>query len=226
MKVPPAPSSLFFNHDQPSTAACAVEKSLDAWSQFWQQRPDVEVQNFSFPGRSQGVAGRAFSLKQQRCPHCGCAESLNRHNKLYGNDPERAGAQAQRGQRVFCSNRGQRGGCGKTFSVFLAQVLPRHTVQAGQLWHLLQELLQGTSIQAAVQALRLPFVLGTVYGLLRRLRQRLDGVRCALRQRQKEPQSSQSDPLLHTAEHLQSVFREALCPVSQFQTVFEQPLMG
>jgi hypothetical protein len=44
-------------------------------------------------------------LKQQRCPHCGCLEKLNRHSKLYGNDPVLVDAHAVRGHRVFCSNR-------------------------------------------------------------------------------------------------------------------------
>ena len=67
-------------------------------------------------------------LKQLCCPECGVAETLNCHSKLYGNDPDSTqGGRIQRGQRVWCCSRGQRGGCGKTFSIFLADVLPRHT---------------------------------------------------------------------------------------------------
>ena len=176
-----------------------------------------------------GVGARAFSLKQQRCPHCGCAESLNRHSKLYGNDPANPGSQAERGQRVFCSDRGQRGGCGRTFSIFLAEVLPRHTVRAGVVSRLLKELLAGSSIKAAVE--KLPqncsgFGLETLYHSLARLRGRLDAVRSWLCRRQAAPESSQSEPLLQTAEHLQRVFPEALCPVSEFQVVFQEPLLG
>ena len=131
-----------------------------------------------------------------------------------------------RGQRVFCSNRGQRGGCGKTFSVFLGQFLPRHTFRAEQLGNLLGELLGGASIKASAEKLRLPFALETVYGLVRRLRQRLDSWRSALCQRARAPESSQSDALLQTVEHLHSAFAGALCPLSQFQVVFGQPLLG
>ncbi|PWU16137.1 MAG: hypothetical protein C5B50_14085 [Verrucomicrobia bacterium] len=108
----------------------------------------------------------------------------------------------------------------------LAQVLPRHTVRARQLWDLLKELLKGVSVGQAVEKLRLPFALESLYHLLKRLRNRLDGVRCWLGRRQKEPDSCQSDPLLQTLEHLQSVFREAVCPISHFQVVFQQPFMG
>ena len=189
-------------------------------------REDVASKDFSVQSGSGGIAGRAFSLKQQRCVHCGCAESLNRHSKLYGNDPANPGGQAERGQRVFCSNRGQRGGCGRTFSIYLAEMLPRHTVRAGAVSGLLKELLAGQSIKRAAERLRLPFALETLYHLLARLRGRLDAVRSWLWRRQPAPASSHTQPLLQTVEHLQAVFPAATCPVSEFQVVFEEPLLG
>ncbi len=127
---------------------------------------------------------------------------------------------------MFCSNRGQRGGCGKTFSVFLAEVLPRHTVRAPGLWSLLEELLSGSSIKSAWERLRLSLALESFYHFLSRLRLRLDAVRCRLCRRQKAPESCQANPVLQSVEHLQSVFKGALCPVSQFQVVFQEALMG
>lgn len=169
---------------------------------------------------------RPFSLKQQRCPHCGCTETLNRHSKLYGNDPAQSNGQALRGQRVFCSNRGQRGGCGRTFSLFVAQVLPRHSVTTLWLWPLLSRLLGGWSIKASVEALAPPFKLETLYHLLQRLRARLPDLRCRLWPEQQAPPSSRSDPLLQTIEHLQSVFAEAACALSAFQLRFQEPFLG
>jgi hypothetical protein len=127
---------------------------------------------------------------------------------------------------VFCSNRGQRGGCGRTFSLFLASVLPRHSFTATVLWPLLVALLAPTSVRAAAQSVRLPFALESVYHLLSRLRQRLDVLRSGLCRCQKEPASAQTDPLRQTVEHLQSVFGEAPCPVSAFQIAFQQPFLG
>jgi len=137
-----------------------------------------------------------------------------------------ANEQALRGQRVFCSNRGQRGGCGRTFSLFLAQVLPRHSVTASWLWLLLSRLLTGSSIKASVEALALPFKLESFYHLLQRLRGRLPELRCRLCRQQKAPESSQSDPLLQTVEHLQSVFAKAACALSAFQQRFQEPFLG
>jgi len=165
-------------------------------------------------------------LKQFCCPGCGAAETLNWHSKLYGNDPEAADGQVQRGQRVFCCDRGQRGGCGRTFSIWLADVLPRHTFRAASLWGLLCALLKGNSIQSAFEAVpSLPFALETCYHLLQRLRDGLSGVRCRLSREQKSPSSAQTDPLLQTVEHLRLLFPKSSCPLVDFQIHFQRPLM-
>jgi hypothetical protein len=127
---------------------------------------------------------------------------------------------------VWCSNRGQRGGCGRSFSIFLAQVLPRHTVMAPWLWKLLCRLLAGGSAKAAVEALAPPFALETLYHLLQRLRRRLPDLRSRLCREQKAPESSQSDPLLQTVEHFQSLFAQASCALEAFQQRFQHLLMG
>jgi hypothetical protein len=151
---------------------------------------------------------------------------LNRHSVLQGNDLDQPGGQSVRGQRVFCSDRGKRGGCGRTFSVMLADVLPRHTFTASRVWSWLVELLAGLSGKAAAEKLRLPFALESVYRLRRRLRQRLDGLRAKLCREQPPPTSGQADPLLHTVEHLRAVFSGPTCPPFAFQLHFQQPFLG
>jgi len=131
----------------------------------------------------------------------------------------------QRGQRVWCSNRDQRGGCGRSFSVFLAEVLPRHTVTGPGLWRLLDRWRAGGSIKAAAEALALPFALETLYHALHRLRQQLAAVRSQLWRVQKPGDSSQTDPLLQTVEHLRRLFPQSLCPVTDFQLHFQRPLL-
>jgi hypothetical protein len=152
--------------------------------------------------------------------------ALNRHSKLYGNDPSAVAAQRQRGQRVFCSDRGQRGGCGRTFSMVLADVLPRHTVTAAWLWRWLLELLAGGSMKAALEKLRLPFALETLYRLRRELRHQLDQVRVRLCRDQSPAASAHTDPLLQTVEHLRQVFTGGGCPLAEFQLQFQQPFLG
>ena len=80
-----------------------------------------------FFGGLKGLREHLVLLKEFGCPFCGASETLNRHSKLYGNQVDGSqDGRIQRGQRVWCSNRGQRGGCGRSFSLFLAGVLPRH----------------------------------------------------------------------------------------------------
>ncbi len=127
---------------------------------------------------------------------------------------------------MFCSNRGRRGGCGRTFSICFAEILPRHTVSASLLWQWLIGLLAVDSLKAAAEAARLPFSLETVYRLRRRLHRRLDSLRTALCREQEPPRSRQADPLLQTVEHLQAVFAHSACPPAAFQLHFQRPVLG
>jgi hypothetical protein len=108
----------------------------------------------------------------------------------------------------------------------LAEVLPRHTFPASLLWQLLIRLLAGASIKAATEQLRLPFALETVYRLRRELRRKLDLIRARLCQRQAPQSSSQSDPVLQSVEHLQSVFPGGECAPAAFQLHFQHPFLG
>lgn len=180
----------------------------------------------SFRTQSNGADPTAFSLKQARCPHCGCANSLNRHSILYGNDPSSAAAKLQRGQRVFCSDRGNRGGCGRTFCLMLADALPRHTITASLLWPWLSALLAEGSVKAAVENLRLPFALETFYRLRRQLLLKLDRLRSRLCRQQPPPDTAHTDPLAQTISHLQQAFANAACPTAEFQLHFQCPFLG
>ncbi len=144
---------------------------------------------------------------------------------LRGNDPAVVSGQIRRGQRVFCSDRGQRGGCGKTFALFFATILPRHTFNAPLLWALLLKLLVGTTIRAASDALTLPFSLETTYGLIRRVRRRQDSVRSVLYREHPMPASGQIDPLLQTLEHLQQIFAPDPCVLARYQRHFQVPFL-
>lgn len=145
---------------------------------------------------------------------------------LRGNDPATAAGQIVRGQRVFCSDRGQRSGCGKTFPLFLAGILPRHTFNATLLWALLRQLLGGAAIKAAAEILTLPFSLEAVYGIVRRCRHRLDAARSFLSREHPAPVSGQTDPLLQTLEHLRETFARESCALAAYQRRFQSAWLG
>lgn len=170
---------------------------------------------------------RLCSLKQQRCPSCERIGTLNRHSRCYGNDPCAAQGQVHRGQRAYCSKRGQRGGCGKTFSMLLPWVLPRHTYAATRLWNVLERLGTGApSIKSVWESLRPPLTLVTLYHVLQRLRGRLAAVRSALCRLTSPPPCDLAAPLLQTVQHLRHAFLSSECPVCAFQVNFQQSLMG
>lgn len=165
-------------------------------------------------------------LKQRACPFCQRTGSLNRHSRLMGNDPECVEGRVQRGQRAFCSNRGNRRGCGRTFSMFFAYILPRHTFTAKLLWKALTGWLKGSSRKAAWESSGQPLTLDTFYHLLQRLRRKLDGVRSLLHRQCQPPHSRSSDPLRQTCEHLQALFAVDACPPEAFQRQLQTSLVG
>ena len=129
---------------------------------------------------------------------------------------------------MYCSNRGRRRGCGRTAPVFLAGVLPRHTLSAPLFWQVLLGLLRGESLPAAARGV--PMALESVRGACRRLARRLDAVRASLCARQTPAAGcGLQTPLLQTLEHLRAVFPEAgagACPLARYQAEFQKPLMG
>jgi hypothetical protein len=215
----------FLNPIESSCAVGSAVKKLDESDVVQAGNLDVPSA-FSFCARCAGVEDPAFSLKQSPCPHCGCRGALNRHSRSLGNDPNAADARTFRGQRVFCSNRGQRRGCGRTFSCFLTGVLPRHTLTASLVWLWLVKLLAGLSLKAAAEKLRLPFALESIYRLRRRLCHGLDALRARLCRQQTPPGSTHADPLLQTVEHLKIVFPRSACPPADFQLHFQRPFLS
>ena len=67
----------------------------------------------------------AERLKQTPCPHCKAVGTLIRHGFLRGFDDSNPQRKTVRARRIFCSNRHARRGCGRTFSVWLADKIRR-----------------------------------------------------------------------------------------------------
>lgn len=68
------------------------------------------------------LAEELLVAKQRRCPHCGRLGTINGHGFLRGYSEDGV-AGSLRGRRFYCSNRGRRPGCGRTFSVLMHQCL-------------------------------------------------------------------------------------------------------
>ena len=179
----------------------------------------------TFVRDAQDFAKALLGLKSRRCPFCECWGTLNRHSRVRGNDPNAVQGSIVRGQRVFCSDRGRRGGCGRTFPILYAQVLPRHTFTARLLWKALGNWLRGSSLKASWEAIRSHLALDTFYHIVQRLRRRLTELRTALHNEAAPPVSKASDSLRQTFVHMSGVFNSDFCPLESFQFRFQRPLM-
>ncbi|RKY40532.1 MAG: hypothetical protein DRP85_08385 [Candidatus Makaraimicrobium thalassicum] len=169
-----------------------------------------------------------LNLKLKKCPHCGQVGFLNAHGFLWGKTAD--GSQTLRGWRVFCSNRGRRGGCGRTFSIHRSNVLRRRSFRAPQLREFLKALFRGQSRHAAGVAGWLePLRPRSVYPIWQALQRNLPRLRSLLCRRSPPPDSRQSDPILgpvaQISKHLSCAFPKAACPISAFQAHFQEPFL-
>ena len=183
----------------------------------------------SFRAQPQRTHRAPFSLKQLRCPECGAAETLNCHSKLYGNDPERqrregpspagpAGVVLQPGpaRRLWAElfhfpGRGAAAPYGDG-----ARAVAAARSLAGRWFHQSGGRGVGPAFCAGDP---LPSAASAAPAVWRRC------ARCFAGSRQ-PPASSQTDPLLQTAEHLRGLFPKSICPCRRLSTLLPAPALG
>jgi len=166
-----------------------------------------------------------LGLKFISCPHCGRVGFLNGHGFLRGY-AEFGQELVVRGRRFFCSNRYRRQGCGRTFSVLLADVLFGFMVRARTLWRFFQMVSNGLSRRAAWIRAGGSFSEQSGYRLWRRLGKAQTPIRARLCRERSPPFSDTPDPLFQLLDHLRCVFPASSCPFSSFQSRFQTPLLG
>ena len=157
-------------------------------------------------------------LKLTPCPHCKAVGTLIRHGALHGyGDGSRP---TLRARRLFCNNRTQRPGCGRTTSVWLADILSRLSLSALSLWQFLMHAV-GTSIAQAGHAAAAPRSLRTWQRLWQRFQLGQSHIRTALMQRCPPPElPAQTGRLAAAAQvlaHLRAAFPDTDSPIAAFQ---------
>jgi hypothetical protein len=165
----------------------------------------------------------AERLKQTSCPHCKRVGTLIRHGFLYGFDDSSPRRKTVRGRRIFCSNRNARPGCGRTFSVWLADKVRRLSLTAGSLWRFLQAAI-ADGIFAAGRAVDGRLSERTWQRIWQRFDRAQSNIRTALCGRCPPPKSLLRPPAnparqqaAQVIAHLQAAFPDAHCPVAAFQ---------
>jgi len=158
-------------------------------------------------------------LKQTPCPHCKVVGMLIRHGCLHGYDCGGSRRKVIRARRIFCSNRNARRGCGRTFSVWIADKIRRLSVTAGCLWKFLQRAVSG-GVAAAIRTADCPLSDRTWQRNWKRFDQAQCNIRTALSGRCPPPEfpaNSPAQPAAYVLAHLQAAFPDAACPIAAFQ---------
>jgi hypothetical protein len=161
-------------------------------------------------------------LKQTRCPHCHACGTLNRHGVLYGFDdtnddnPQRT----LRARRIFCSNRKNRPGCGRTFSIWLAHKIRRFSLSTHTLLTFLQHAVTGT-LANACKAVDYPRSERTFQRIWKQFDRAQSRIRTALLGRGPPPEfaaaSARRPEAAQVLAHLQASFPNTDCPIAAFQ---------
>jgi hypothetical protein len=162
-------------------------------------------------------------LKLTSCPHCKTVGMLIRHGVLTGFDDSNPQRKVIRARRIFCSNRHRRRGCGRTFSVWIANTIRRLSLTTRTLWTFLQHAVVGT-IAAAISATNCPLSDRTFQRIWKRFDHSQSAIRTALTAllaRGPPPElpapSARRPAAAQTLAHLQVTFPHADCPIAAFQ---------
>jgi hypothetical protein len=146
-----------------------------------------------------------LGIKLLMCPHCRKTGTLIGHGFLRGY-AEHGSQLLVRGRRFFCSDRGRRAGCGRTFSVKIQTVLSGFVVCTLTLWCFLQGVIAGLTRRAAwLREAACALSLSSGYRLWRRLCAAQSALRARLCREAPAPPSSAREPLAQLCVHLRRV---------------------
>ncbi len=156
-------------------------------------------------------------LKITPCPHCKKLGSLIKHGFLRGYDRNHRLNKTVRAARVFCSNRHRATGCGRTFSVWVADRIRHLYLSADSLWQFLTGAVSSGNKLQAFRNLNSGLSDSTPYHIWRRFLKAQVAIRTALAALCEPPQVESGCPAELTLAHLQMVFKEhPLSPIAAF----------
>ncbi len=165
-------------------------------------------------------------LKQKKCPHCGRQGFLILHGFLppsYQNDGVN---KKSRGRRIFCSNRKNRTGCGKTFSIVICLVLKRFIIDANILWKLLRAVVDEVPLKYIFNSIKLKFSLSWFYWIWNRFKINQSRIRTKLSliNNSQKHQINTASSYIETILQLKNTFPN-VNPIAEFQYYFQEPFL-
>ena len=170
-----------------------------------------------------------LNLKLTQCPHCKKVGTLNRHGSLRGYDENNLRHKTNRARRVFCNNRNHAAGCGRTFSVWIADKVKRLFLSAEQLWDFLNAAASGNKRQAFAK-LNSSMSESAPYRIWKRFQKAQPAIRIELATLCRPPKRDgkqtattlTDDPTGSTLDHLMEAFGDhAMNPIAVFQLMLQ-----
>ena len=162
-------------------------------------------------------------LKITECPHCKAVGQLIKHGFLSGYDSDHQLAKTVRARRVYCSNRNRATGCGKTFSVWMADKIKHLFLSAESLWQFLSSAVTSGNKLQAFRKLNSGLSDSSAYHIWRRFRNSLTTIRTALVGLCEPPSIHSACPAQLTLAHLQQAFKEhSLSPIAAFTATLKR----
>lgn len=165
-----------------------------------------------------------FALKSTPCPGCRKIGTLNRHGFLRRATPKKQ-SDTIKARRIFCSNRFNRNGCGKTFSVYLSMCFKSLQITAKSAWLFLLSILEGMSIEKAYYSHEpcLCLSLSAFFRFWIRFKNSQDSLRTALILTGINASRSFSDPVRETIYHFSLIFfHPEKTPIELFQETLQK----
>ena len=177
-----------------------------------------------FKNESELTSSFLIRIKIIRCPHCSMIGCLILHGFLYGYN--QTGRQDQiRGRRIYCSNRNNRSGCGKTISLFKATIIKGYSFLSITIWQFLKNLQRGLSPYRAFSSLDVSITPTTIYRIFQRFKERQSFFRTLLHTFMPPPPAPDTTcALLQTIKHFILAFDDQECPLAAFQYTFQTSL--
>jgi len=159
------------------------------------------------------------------CPHCYVIGCLNQHGKRKRFD-EMTGQDTVCEARVFCNNRGNMGGCGRTFPMVLIERMCGYVVVCKTFWNFLLALLAGKSIAVAWRSSTPRLCLDNGYKLRQAFIRSQSNIRTLLNKLGPPGMSPGiKDPVLQTIQQVKSAFKGCSCAISAFQLRFQKSFL-
>jgi hypothetical protein len=168
-------------------------------------------------------------LKITPCPHCKITGALIKHGFLRGYDEQHQLGKTVRAARVFCSNRratGRADGCGRTFSVWVADKIKHLFLSADSLWQFLSAAVSSGNKLQAFRNLNCGLSDSAAYHIWRRFLNAQAAIRTALARLCEPPKMESDCPAKLTLAHLQKAFKEhLLSPIAAFGAALQSFFM-